>query len=376
MGKWNRVSGSDTLLPDTLFKNCVNKALLETPALLIDLDVLERNSARMMQFFRGAPVSLRPHTKTHRTPALAKLQLAAGAQGICCGNLGEAQVMIAAGIEDVLVTKEIVQPQQIARVAELARDSEIIVVVDNAENVAQFGRAAQAVGTEIRMLVDVDVRLERTGVAPGESALKLARTIAATDGLRFMGLMGYEGSMHALSLEERERVCRESLAELIATRELIERDGITVEMVSVGASSTYKTAARIPGVTEVQAGSYLTGDARYMAEWSDFEPAVTVLTTVTSRPGARAATMDAGQKKLSSDAGLPIVKNLDGVTLTALNEEHGILRLSEDAKPLRVGDKVEIIPSHGGTTINLFDVMYAMRGDNVEAVFEIAGRGK
>jgi D-serine deaminase-like pyridoxal phosphate-dependent protein len=149
-----------------------------------------------------------------------------------------------------------------------------------------------------------------------------------------------------------------------------------VQIVSSGASSTYKTAAMMPGVTEVQAGSYLTGDARYIDEWSDFDPALTVLTTVISRPSARRVTVDAGQKKLSSDAGLPIVKNLPGLRLTALNEEHGILEADESAASPRVGDQVEIIPSHGGTTINLYENIHARRGNRIGQVFEITGRGK
>lgn len=352
------------------------KEELETPTLLLDLDAMERNQTRMMQFFQTASAHLRPHTKTHRTPALAKIQLQAGAQGICCGNLGEAEVMLAAGIRDVLVTKQIVQPQQIARVAELSRDSEIVVVADDAQVVQEFARAAQNAGVEIRILVEVDVRLKRAGVPPLGPALYLAQKIASTRGLRFLGLMGYEGSMHNLNADARARECRASLASLIETRDLIERAGIPVHIVSAGASSTFKTAAHIPGVTEIQAGSYLTGDARYLAPWSDFECALTVLTTVVSRPNSTRVTIDAGQKKLSSDAGLPLVKNCDGGRLIALNEEHGILEALGGSSSLRVGNPLEIIPAHGGTTINLFDKMYAVRGAQIETVFEIAGRGK
>lgn len=354
----------------------MEKIALETPALLLDLDAMERNQARMTAFFATVPAKLRPHTKTHRTPALAKIQLAAGAQGVCCGNLGEAQVMIAAGVRDVLVTKEIVQPQEIARVAELARDSEIIVVVDDADVVGEFDRAALAAGVKIRVLVEVDLRLRRGGVGVGKPALRMAQTVAAAEGLRFEGLMGYEGSMHNLDAAERERVCRESIAELIETKGLIEGNGIPVKIVSVGASSTYKTAATIAGVTEIQPGSYLTGDARYQQEWSDFECALSVLTTVVSRPNATRVTTDVGQKKMSSDAGLPLVKTMEGLRCVALNEEHCILERETNSVDVRVGDKLELIPFHGGTTINLYDQMYGVRGTQIETIFEIAARGK
>jgi D-serine deaminase-like pyridoxal phosphate-dependent protein len=304
------------------------------------------------------------------------MQLAAGAQGICCGNLGEAEVMIGAGIRDVLVTKEIVQSQEIARAAELARDSEIMVVVDDGRVVEKLARAAEAAGVTIRVLMEVDIRLRRAGVGIGGPALALAREICGLRGLRFEGLMGYEGSMHGMDATARAEACRDAIADLIATKELIEQAGIAVKNVSVGASSTYKTAAAIQGVTEVQPGSYLTGDARYMAEWSDFECALSVLTTVVSRPNAKRVTTDVGQKKMSNDAGLPLVKNAAGLRCVALNEEHCILELDETARDYCVGDKVELIPCHGGTTINLYDRMYGMRGDMIEQVFEIEGRGR
>jgi D-serine deaminase-like pyridoxal phosphate-dependent protein len=242
--------------------------------------------------------------------------------------------------------------------------------------VEQFAQAARAAGAEIQMLVDVDVRLGRSGAQPGQATLELARKIADTRGLKFMGLMGYEGSMHNLDAEQRAQECVRALAPLIDTKELIERTGIPVEIVSVGASSTYKTAAHISGVTEIQAGSYLTGDLRYRAAWSDFEPAISVLTTIVSRPNPKRVTIDAGFKKLSQDAGLPIVKNCAGVRLVALNEEHGILDADETAAALRVGDQIEIIPSHGGTTINLYDCMVCVRAGTIQDEFGIEGQGR
>lgn len=354
----------------------MDKLGLETPTLLVDLDALERNQARMTEFMRTVPAKLRPHTKTHRTPALAELQLAAGAQGICCGNLGEAEVMIAAGIRDVLVTKEIVQAQELERAVELARDSEITIVVDDTGVVEHLVEAAQKAGTEIRVLIEVDIRLRRAGVGIGEPALALARRICDAPGLIFQGLMGYQGSMHNLDAAARERECRAALGQLIETKELLGRNGIPVNTVSAGASSTYKTAAAFPGVTEIQPGSYLTGDARYLAAWSDFECALSVLTTVISCPNLTRVTTDVGQKKMSSDAGLPLVKNAGGLRCAALNEEHCILEHDGSAPAFRVGDKLELMPFHGGTTINLYEKMYGVRGDRVETVFEIEGRGK
>jgi len=343
---------------------------LETPALLVDLNVLERNLKTMADFSATSKCNLRPHIKTHKTPALAQMQIVAGAKGICCGNLREAEGMIAAGIRDVLVTKEIVLPQQIARVAELAKQSEIIVIVDNAEVAENFSRAAIAAGTKIRVLVDVDVRLGRSGVAPGEATRAFVRQIEKMRGLEFLGLMGYEGSLHDSSAEEREKQCQVAYEKLVGSKELIERDGIPVRIVSAGSTNTLRIAAKYRGITEVQPGSYLTSDARYRD--SEFKPAISVLTTVISRPNRTRVTTDAGQKNLTQDEGLPKVKNRDDVRVIALNEEHGILEATGE-KEIRVGDKIEIIPSHGGTTINMYSQMYGMRGERVEDVLEIVG---
>lgn len=354
----------------------MDKGSIQTPALLLDLDAMERNQARMMDFFKTTPAKLRPHTKTHRTPALARIQIATGAQGICCGNLGEAEVMVRAGIRDVLVTKEIVQAQELTLAAELAHDSDLMVVVDNVTIATQLSQAAEKAGARVRVLMEVDVRLKRAGVALGQAAVILARELAALPGLHFEGVMGYEGSMHSFDAARRESTCRESVAKLLDTVAQIEHAGIPVIIVSVGASSTYRTAATIPGVTEVQPGSYLTGDARYSAEWSDFECAISVLTTVVSRPLPNVVTTDVGQKKMTSDAGLPLVKHEPGLTCNALNEEHCILERAESARDVRVGEKLELIPFHGGTTINLYDRMYGLRGEQVESIFEISARGK
>ncbi len=352
----------------------MSKHELETPCLLLDMDAMERNLRKMADYFSTTSAKLRPHTKTHKTPALAHMQLAAGAAGICCGNLDEAAVMIDAGIRDVLVTREIVSPSQIARVAELSTRSVLIVIVDNAAMVEQYAAAVQAANTEIRMLVDADVRLGRSGVPLGEPALALSQQVHRAAGLRYMGLMGYEGSLHEFDSAERERVCRESLTQLVETRRLIERAGMPVSIVSVGATSTYTVSANFPGVTEIQAGSYLTGDAYHQRSTPGFEVALSVLATVISRPNRTRITTDAGKKKLSEDVGLPEAKDAH-LQLVALNEEHGLLDLLDESREVRVGDQLEIIPCNGGTTINLYDEMIAMRGERVENIFEIAARG-
>jgi D-serine deaminase-like pyridoxal phosphate-dependent protein len=347
---------------------------LETPALLVDLVVMERNLRQMASFFAGVPANLRPHTKTHRAPAIARLQLAAGAAGICCGNLADAELMIEAGIDDVLITREIVQPAQIARVAELAGRSAIKLIADDAAIVDLLDQAARAAGTRVGVLVDVDIQLGRSGVAPGEPALHLAQRVASARGLRFLGLMGYEGGMHQLGAAERDAACRAALAKLIAAKQLIERAGLAVPIVSCGATSTYRTAGTYPGVTEVQAGSYLLGDGNYRRTLPDSACAISVLATVISRPSPARVTIDAGQKAITGGAGLPEPAR-PGLRTVALHEEHGLLDLDPSGADVRVGAKLALTPGHAGTTIKLYDRIYAIRGERVAAIWQVgAGR--
>ena len=357
--------------------NCVGMELstLETPVLMVDVDAMERNLAKMASFFSSVEANLRPHTKTHKTPALAHKQLQAGAKGICCGNLDEAEVMISAGIRDVLVTREIVSPEKITRVVGLAKHSDIMIVVDDEEVVDRFSQAAKAEGVQVRTLVDVNLLIGRCGVPPGEPTRLLSRKVDDSEGLSYMGLNGYEGSMHGIDASERKRRCKLALKALMETKALIERDGIEVQIVSAGATSTHRVSGTYPGVTEVQAGSYLTMDLEYRSFFPDFECALSVLTTVINRPSRTRVTTHAGKKKLTEDAGLPQPKSLEGVRLVALNEEHGILEITDPSAVIHLGSKLEIIPSHGCTTFNLYDHLYGMRNGKVEIIWDIAARG-
>lgn len=347
---------------------------LETPALLVDIPAMERNGQRMASFCAQAAVQLRPHVKSHRSPELARRQLAAGAQGICCGSLPEAEAMLEAGIDNILITKQIVKPSQLARVAELARHAAIIVVLDHDELVERLERCAAQAGTRVNVLIDVDVGLGRSGVAPMQAARRLARQVDRAQGLRFLGLMGYEGGLHHLGPAERELACARSLGELVATRRLIERDGIGVNIVSSGATSTFRTAGAIGGITEIQPGTYLLGDAKYRLAQPEFETALTVLTTIINRPSAERITVDAGQKKLTSAAQLPQPKD-DALRMLKVQEEHGLLEVLDHQRSPRVGDTIELIPWHGGTTVNLYDRMYGIRDGYVAEVWHIAARG-
>lgn len=355
----------------------MRKEELDTPALLLDLDALERNISKMSRFFRDAPSDLRPHVKTHKCPEIARRQIEAGANGITCAKLGEAEVMAQSGIDDILIANQVVGKQKTKRLLGLAESTQVMVAIDSVQNARELSSAAVDRGQILDVVVELNVGLNRCGVQPGADSVALARKIVQMKGLSFRGLMGYEGHvMFVPEYGERKRMCEEALAHLMNTKLMLEKEAFDVEVVSAGGTGTYDITAVYPGVTEVQAGSYATMDTKYRDLGLNFECALTLLSTVISRPAETRAVIDTGAKVVTSEYGMPEPKGPVGAQLTALHEEHGILRLERDAQTLDVGDKIEFIVSHGCTTINLHDQLHAMRGDKLEAVWSIAARGR
>ena len=348
---------------------------IETPALLVDLDRMEANLNRMAAFFLGVPAKLRPHFKNHRSPDLAHRQLEAGAIGLTCATLPEAECLVHHGIRSILVANEIVDPVKIPRLVELAREADLILCVDDekvAEDLARAGRNGQ---TPLSVLVDIDVGLHRCGVQPGDPAIRLVRTVREK-GLRFRGLMGYEGHLaHELPGPAKNEAIIAALRPLLETKARLERDGIPVEIVSVGGTGSCSVSGRCPGVTEVQAGSYLLMDTNYRECCTDFDLALTILATVISKTGGEYLVVDAGMKTISCERGIPAVKCPEGVTLNRLNAEHGIVNLGHAAPDVRIGDRIEIWVRYSDATVNLHDRIYGVRNGHVEKVFELCGRG-
>ncbi len=355
----------------------MHKTEIETPALIIDLDKMEANLQQMADFFASQTANLRPHFKTHKTPIIAHKQIAAGAKGITCAKLSEAEVLVHHGINDVLIANQVVDPVKIARLVDLAQHSDLIVAVDHPDNVAALSAEASGKRRPLNLIIEVDVGMTRAGTRSLDETLRLAKQITSSPGLRFRGLMGYEG--HAVFTTDRtarEEATRTANQLLVEHAEMLRANGIEVEIVSAGGSGTYDLAGSYPGITEVEAGSYVFMDATYRGVGLPFECALTVLSTVVSLPSPDRAVCDAGIKAMTNEFGLPIVKDVDGIKVKGLSEEHCSLDLVNPSRPLKLGEKVEFIPSHCCTTINLHDRFYALRGDRVEAVWEIAGRGK
>jgi D-serine deaminase-like pyridoxal phosphate-dependent protein len=351
-----------------------HKTEVDTPALLLDMGAVERNIAKMAAFFSTQPCKLRPHMKTHKLPMIAHRQIEAGAIGITCAKLGEAEIFLEAGIKSVLIANEIVGIVKIQRLVHLSSYGDLIVCVDHFENARDISEVAGGVGRKINVVVEVNVGLNRCGVMPGKPALELVQKISALRHLTVRGVMGYEGGLFINDLEEKRRKCTECNRKLVETKELIERNGFPVEVVTAGGSNTFNLSGIYPGITDIQVGSYVTMDSHNKSYSLDFEQALTVLTTIISRPEKGRAVTDAGMKSLSTDNGLPICR-VPGITVSQLNEEHGHLRIENHGRDLSTGDKIEIIPSHGCTTIPLYDRYVVTRDDLVESIMKIHARG-
>jgi D-serine deaminase-like pyridoxal phosphate-dependent protein len=349
-----------------------HKNAIDTPALLLDMDIAEENIRRMAAFFRDRECKVRPHMKTHKLPLIAHKQLEAGAVGITCAKLSEARILQEAGIRSILIANEVVGETKIRSLVRLMRGGDLIVCVDNLENARELSAAAAPAGVAAPVLVEVDVGLNRCGVPPGKPALELVRAISRLGSLEFRGLMGYEGGLFLKDPEEKARRCGRSNRLLVDTRRLIEGDGFEVRIASAGGSNTYALTGTYPGITDVQVGSYVTMDDHNREYGVEYGQAVTVLATVISRPEPGRAVTDAGKKSLSTDEGLPACVE-GGLTVSGLNEEHGHLRVH--GREIHAGDKIEIIPRHGCTTIPLFDRYFIVRGGQVESVAEIYARG-
>jgi 3-hydroxy-D-aspartate aldolase len=369
------------------YRGFVRKPLgdLPTPALLIDLDVFERNLQALASYMKGRPVTFRPHGKAHKSPAIGKLQLASGAKGLCAAKLGEADVLIRGGVQDVLITAEVVGRLKIERLmALLALTPDVKAVVDNEQNVVDLSAAALASKRKLKVAIDCNVGQNRTGLGTPEEVVALAQVIARQKGLELVGLQGYGGNnQHVKGFDKRRAREIQSNERVVAARHALEKAGFAVQMVSVGGTGSYNIDADFPGVTEIQPGSYIFMDTNYnkiggrdTAEFSDFGNSLSVLTTVISRATAGRAIVDAGGKALSTDEAPPEPMELTGATYGVAGDEYGALRLQEPSRELKVGDQVRILPGHCDTTVNLHNVYFAVRKGIVEHVWPIEGRGR
>lgn len=359
------------------------KSTLDTPALIVDLNKLERNIARMSGLVNGSGLALRPHAKASKCAQIARMQIQAGAVGICCAKLSEAETMIAGGIDDVLITTPIAGEPKVSRLAALATRARVAVVADSAEAIRAIDAAASARGARVTVVIEVNVGQDRCGVEPGPSAANLAGEIARLRNIEFGGLQGYHGRLQStVSYAARRDAVRMALDRLLITTEAVRAGGHEVRVLTGGGTGSAPIDLEFRGLTELQPGSYIYLDTNYgRIEWNanaqqiPFEQSLTILSSVVSRPVSGRAVVDVGWKSASVDSGPPAVRDLDGVTFEFAGDEHGTLRGIESVQ-LRPGDRVELVPSHCDTTVNLYDRIAVCRGDEIVAFWEITGRGR
>ncbi len=364
--------------PRPVDRSLVGSAIedLDTPALLLDGPASQHNLQRIAAFFQGRHCQLRPHFKNHKCTELALRQKEAGSLvGFTCAKLGEAEVLAQRGFEDILIANQVVGARKLARLAELAGKVRLTVAVDDFEQAQDISETASAAGVTVGVLVEVDIGMGRCGAVPGGPAMQLAEKLVKLPGLQFRGIQAYEG--HAVYINDaahRTEVVRESMAKAVETRRILESRDIPVELLSGGSSSTYAITGRIEGVDEIQAGTYATMDWRYAEMVPEFQVALSVLARVISkRPGV--AVLDVGIKGAGAEFGTPKIHGYpDAEVPSFLSEEHCIVQRAPDG--WRVGDAVQLIPSHACSTCNLHRTMFVHEGGRVVDAWPIEGSGR
>ena len=353
---------------------------LDTPSLVVDLDRVDRNIARMAALAAQHSVALRPHVKSHKVPELARWQVSAGASGITCQRLSEAEVMVGAGLNDVLIATEIVGVIKATRLAELASRARLTTVIDSIEGARQVGAAVASRGLVIDALVEVDLGLHRCGVQPPQVG-ELAEQVSRIPGLQFVGIMGYEGHVYDKSHIRRVAdTAARAYGRLDRALVSLDKAGLVAGRVSVGATAAARAACVHPGINELRCGSYIFNDLTQVAAgWAALdECAATVLATVVSARSDRSAVIDAGAKTLSlartpGRVGYGLILGHEASVIARLSDEHGMVE--GGGHPLRVGERVLIVPNSHTTVVNEFSEMVGVRNGKVEETWKVEARG-
>ena len=357
---------------------------LDTPALFVDLNILEKNLAAMARYGREHSLGLRPHTKTHKTVELARMQVASGAVGLTVAKVGEAEVLAAAGFDDLLIAFPVYGEKKAERLARLCATRNIMVSLDSEVTARHLAAVMARRGVTLGVLVEVDVGAGRCGVSPGPQAAALAKIIDRLDGLLFRGLMAFFGNVWG-NLEQREKTIALVGRGLEQACEPFRKEKIPLEIVSGGSTPSAPLAHRVPGLTEIRPGTYVFNDLNtfYQGTCRLEDAAARVLATVVSTAVDGQVILDAGSKTLSSEplaagprSGYGLVLEAPQAQLHKLNEEHGLLAVPSPQPPLRVGDTVTVIPNHVCPCVNLHDEIFLVRNEEVVGRWQVAARGK
>lgn len=368
---------------------------IETPALVVDLDIMEANMDKMMAFLREGSGGIRPHAKSHKVPQVALMQIEKGALGICCAKVGEAEAMADGGVGDILITSQVTGAKRIRRAAKLAGKTDLKVAVDSAANVKDLSAAAVEAGNTIGIVIECEVGNDRCGVRRHSAAVEIAKLVTELPGLRFYGIMGYEGHcVFTADFEERRAAANKAYDDLFGFRDVLAEAGYECSIVSTGGTGTYRFGGRREGITDIEAGSYIYMDTRYGGTSGiDFKQSMAVLSSIISHPTDDLWVSDAGLKSMTKEFGMVSILSGYGLKVLHMSEEHinlvpadepeylpGWMDMSDKyahgPRPFDIGSKVLLVPSHCCTTSNLHDFIYAIRDGKVEDVWPITGRGR
>ena len=358
---------------------------LDSPALCVDLDKMEQNIKSMQSRLQGTGVATRPHAKTHKCPAIAKMQITAGAIGICTAKLSESEIMLDNGISNVLMTGVNVTAPKIKRAMALRKKySGFIQAIDNPQNAQDMQDAAKAAGIRADVVVDIDI-IKRSGVIAGDPALALAQMIDKMPNLKFRGILAYDGGVqHVKGYQKRKEQALKNFEPIIMTYEKMKASGLNLEIFSGGGTGTYDIMTAVKGFTDVQVGSYAFMDCQYIviggakneSVFDDFAPSLTVMTTVINANYPGRLVTDSGTKALTLNKPNAMVLGEPGFDYVAGSDEYGSITFTTSNKTYKVGDKLEVIVPHCDPVVNLYDFMYGIRKDKVESILPILARGK
>lgn len=357
--------------------------LIDTPALVLDLDAFECNLDRMAQLLSGTGVRLRPHAKAHKSPVIAQMQIARGAAGQCVQKVGEAEALVWGGVRDVLVSNEVVGEKKLARFAALARLADVAICADSEAHVAAIESAAAQTSVRLPVFVEIDVGGGRCGIEPGERAALLARRIAQSEHLTFGGLQAYHGSaQHRRRSQERAAAIEGAATAVRRTLDALRKFDLPCPVVTGGGTGTFEYEIASGVYTEIQAGSYCFMDADYARNLdangnpiTTFRQSLFVLSTVMSVPRAGVAVLDAGHKAITIDSGLPLLWQRPELSYVDASDEHGTLAYESDACAPQLGEKVRLIPGHCDPTVDRYDWYVGVRAGRVESLWPIPARG-
>lgn len=363
--------------------------VLQTPAVLVDLDKLEANIADMAAFSRETQVSLRPHIKAHKTVQIARKQLEAGACGLTVATLREAEVMAEAGIRDIFIACQIAGPEKVERLSALAASADLTVAVDSLPGARILAAVAKKSGRNLSVLMEINTGLDRCGVLPGEDALQLARSLIGIPGLTFKGIFTHAGQVYAATARsEVEKIGRHEGRVMVETAELLRRFQVAVEVVSVGSTPTVKISGRVDGVTEIRPGNYVFYDAIQvgLGVASQQQCALSVLAAVISKPAPGRIIVDAGSKTLALDrgahgaeivGGFGLIPEAPAYKISRLSEEHGIIDTTAASGPgPDIGERIEIIPNHACVVANLAEKLHLRQKGRPVDTWPVAARGR